>query len=171
VVAEKPYITCTDIDGAACSARYFLKVPSVATNTLGRVEGSTATYPFEQVYVARAPRIDASYAEDLACTAEIQAMLEAGLHVVFSPGIYRLTAPLVVRTESQVLSHRVCVSLICIYVHDAYTYKYIINILFLSLSLSLSLSLRFTRTYSHARTHTHTHTIYIYICITQNLYN
>ena len=50
--------------------------------------------PFSEVYVASADSDDA---------ASINAKLDAGLHVVLSPGIYELDAPIEVKTEGQVL--------------------------------------------------------------------
>lgn len=86
-IAEKPFISFS-ADGT-----YKLNVPQVRTNSQG-VDWSTGTQiDFSQVYVASA-------ADNAAA---INGKLSAGLHVVLSPGIYKLEAPLQLTHDNQVL--------------------------------------------------------------------
>ncbi|CAE7360709.1 unnamed protein product [Symbiodinium natans] len=87
VVAEKPYIT---IDALG---RYSLQVPKPKFRSVGPAVEATTSVPFEQVFVARA--------EDT--SSAIQAKLNTGLHVLLSPGIYHLSAPLTLSFKDQVL--------------------------------------------------------------------
>jgi hypothetical protein len=88
VVAEKPYIF---VD---CGGRYSLQVPAVRYSTSGvPTDGDGETVAFERVFVAK--ETDSS--------AKIQSMLDAGLHVVFSPGVYTLASALSVARHRQVL--------------------------------------------------------------------
>jgi len=74
-IAEKPYIT---FDGS----RYWLQVPNYETNKKGTTPGynNAKAVDFSNVYVATE--------SDSAAT--INAKLDAGLHLVLSPGIYNL---------------------------------------------------------------------------------
>jgi len=84
-IAEKPYITS---NGTASS--YSLVIPGIATNKVGTSTDNaplpdTVTVDFTNVYVA-------DPATDTAAT--INARIAMGEHVVLTPGIYNLTAPL-----------------------------------------------------------------------------
>lgn len=102
ICAEKPFITCStaDEDGYK-KQRWALQVPFVRANSAGVDHAAAAdgtlltatTYSFEHVFVAR----------DSDSTSEIQEALDTGLHVLFTPGIYSLSQPLVVATHNQVL--------------------------------------------------------------------
>ena len=90
-IAEKPFVffdTKSDM--------YYLKVPSSQTNRTGVDHSSNGgvAYPFSQVYVADAQNDTAE---------SINAKLSQGKHVVLSPGIYHLQAPLKVSKKNQVL--------------------------------------------------------------------
>ena len=89
-VSEKPYITIDPTSG-----KFSLEVPPVKTNSKGYVEVSSGgtSIPFEQVYVT----------DPSDSAAVINAQLAAGLHVVITPGIYHLEAPLSVSTSNQVI--------------------------------------------------------------------
>mmetsp|Transcript_63589 Transcript_63589/g.127737 ORF Transcript_63589/g.127737 Transcript_63589/m.127737 type:complete len:400 (+) Transcript_63589:357-1556(+) len=112
--AEKPFVTL-DVD----SERYFLTVPAVRAagrtgtdwataaasphsavpnspkaSTGAASTGDDLKVPFEEVYVA-------SNASDT--SGSINAKLSQGLHVVLSPGVYRLEGALLLNTENQVL--------------------------------------------------------------------
>lgn len=86
-IAEKPFISFEN-------DRYYLNRPRQASNTSGPNFGRNDKFDFSQVYVADA-------AKDTAKT--INAHLSAGLHVVLSPGIYHLEAPLTLRHNGQIL--------------------------------------------------------------------
>jgi len=89
IVAEKPFIT---IDS---NGKYYLQVPNPKTNSAGPqlTLSDTTTYDFKDVFVARTSD----------STATIVAKLQAGKHVVLTPGIYYLTETLVIRFNDQVL--------------------------------------------------------------------
>jgi len=93
-IAEKPYIT---IDSSG--AKYSLMLPPLKSASAGAdFDGAPAAAAatavgFEHVFVA-APTDSA---------ATINAKLGAGLHVVFTPGVYRIDEPLRVETAGQVL--------------------------------------------------------------------
>ncbi|MBC62492.1 MAG: hypothetical protein CMP11_08540 [Zetaproteobacteria bacterium] len=105
VVAEKPFITI-NYDG-----KYHLQVPQVKKESAGVehiIDKNTTTIPFEKVYVARPNNTPESLEEGLHLdesfnTEIIQEKLDMGRHVVFTPGIYHLTKPLVVSHDNQVL--------------------------------------------------------------------
>jgi len=89
VRAEKPFISIGE-DG-----RYSLHIPQVEFNSSGAqldVTSTVRSVPFEEVYVARDTDPDA-----------IQAKLDAGYHVVVSPGIYNLSDPLTLKRPGQTL--------------------------------------------------------------------
>lgn len=89
VIAEKPFISIN------AAGKYQLNRPRVVHDKKGvNFEEDADVVDFEHVYVAKG-------ATDTAAT--INAQLKAGLHVVFSPGIYQLEAALEVNTEGQVL--------------------------------------------------------------------
>ena len=88
VIAEKPYIF-VDTEG-----RYYLQVPPVRRLSTGvPYEGVGVTIDFEEVFVAN----------DSHSTEEIQNMIDAGAHIVFSPGIYYLDKALSLKRNDQVL--------------------------------------------------------------------
>ncbi|MBX3719967.1 MAG: hypothetical protein KF898_10000 [Parachlamydiales bacterium] len=83
IIAEKPYIT-TD----AGAGSYKLKIPQIETNKIGTSEDNSTpvvSVDFTQVYVARA-------SSDTAAT--INQQIEAGYHVILTPGTYNLTDPI-----------------------------------------------------------------------------
>lgn len=89
IMAEKPFITITT------SGMYNLQIPPVKTNTKG-VDHSLSGYTtvgFNKVFVAKPG--------DTAST--INAKLQAGLHIVISPGIYHWTEPVVIAQNDQVI--------------------------------------------------------------------
>mmetsp|Transcript_32763 Transcript_32763/g.75794 ORF Transcript_32763/g.75794 Transcript_32763/m.75794 type:complete len:607 (+) Transcript_32763:86-1906(+) len=90
-VAEKPFIIIDSTSG-----EYSLVTPALKTGSVGTEfdNANAKIIPFSDVYVASADSDDA---------ASINAKLNAGLHVVLSPGIYELDAPIEVKTEGQVL--------------------------------------------------------------------
>ena len=94
LVAEKPYITAT-----ADGQKFTLMVPGVQANTAAGVPWSDSGFTnataidFSSVYVTKPT--DTS--------ADINAKLSAGLHVVISPAIYHLDAALVLQYENQVM--------------------------------------------------------------------
>ena len=95
LVAEKPYVTESD-------GRFTLLVPQPARNTVGPAWASASEPPprrigFEQVYVSQC---DASGCDS---SATLNSKLAAGLHLVLSPGVYELDAPLVIATPEQVV--------------------------------------------------------------------
>lgn len=94
VVAEKPYISVEGKNGL--EDRFWLNIPPVRRNSVGPDLKADKAHrvDFEEVYVARADRDDA---------ATINAKLRAGLHVVLSPGIYRLHAALEIVKTGQVM--------------------------------------------------------------------
>lgn len=89
VIAEKPYIT------VEAGGEYFLNIPQVQHNRRGvdYSQGGTKKVSFEKVYVSK-PTDGVS---------ELNAKLKAGLHLVLTPGIYRINEPLFVNTEDQVI--------------------------------------------------------------------
>ncbi|CAK0820716.1 unnamed protein product, partial [Prorocentrum cordatum] len=87
VVAEKPFIS---VDAAG---KYHLNVPQVKRGRAGTDWSPGRRFSFENVFVAR----------DTDSTEAINEQLRKGLHVVLSPGTYRLEAPLELRVEGQVL--------------------------------------------------------------------
>ena len=93
-IAEKPYIAFDEV------AKWTLRVPALRTASSGASwtagagpSSSDAVYSFTQVYVATAAD----------SAAAINKKLDAGLHVVLSPGIYKLDATLQLSTPNQVL--------------------------------------------------------------------
>lgn len=87
VIAEKPFIS-TDKAG-----RFHLHIPSVGRGRVGPDFSWGTVVAFEHVFVARPA--DTARA--------INAQLREGLHVVLTPGIYLLEAPLELNAENQVL--------------------------------------------------------------------
>merc|ERR1719223_1454112 len=87
VIAEKPFIS-VDEDG-----RYHLHVPMAKRNQAGTDFGWGSVIGFEDVYVAR----------DFDSAAAINQWLRDDFHVVLTPGIYHLEAPLEVIQENQVV--------------------------------------------------------------------
>ena len=87
--SEKPFIT---IDSAG---KFNLQIPPVVKNQKGNnfnTKGFT-TIGFEQVYVTQ-----------LTDTAEIiNAKLNEGLHIVFSPGIYNIDSPLIIEHSNTIV--------------------------------------------------------------------
>lgn len=87
-IAEKPFISIN------ASGKFQLNVPPAKADSVGPdFATKPVAVPFEQVYVTKTT--DAA--------ADINAKLAAGLHVVVSPGIYHLDAPLHLATSGQVL--------------------------------------------------------------------
>jgi hypothetical protein len=89
-ISEKPYVTI------GADGKYGLVVPALKSNSHGADHGAAdaaAVVGFEHVYVATTAD----------SAAAINAKLGAGLHVVLSPGIYDLEAPLKLGTKGQVL--------------------------------------------------------------------
>eukprot|EP00929_Paragymnodinium_shiwhaense_P106239 TRINITY_DN7147_c0_g1_i1.p1 TRINITY_DN7147_c0_g1~~TRINITY_DN7147_c0_g1_i1.p1 ORF type:complete len:707 (-),score=113.02 TRINITY_DN7147_c0_g1_i1:719-2839(-) len=88
-VVEKPFIS---IDA---SGKYWLNVPKVRHNARGVDfnESNLLKIDFEHVYVA----------SDKDDAATLNSKLDAGLHIVLSPGIYELDRPLSLRKDGQVL--------------------------------------------------------------------
>eukprot|EP00929_Paragymnodinium_shiwhaense_P106241 TRINITY_DN7147_c0_g2_i1.p1 TRINITY_DN7147_c0_g2~~TRINITY_DN7147_c0_g2_i1.p1 ORF type:complete len:728 (-),score=119.10 TRINITY_DN7147_c0_g2_i1:437-2620(-) len=86
---EKPFISIDEL------GKYYLNIPQVRTNTAGASfdKADILRVGFEHVYVAQPG----------ATAADINARLNAGLHVVMTPGIYELDAPLELNMEDQVL--------------------------------------------------------------------
>lgn len=89
VAAEKPYIT---VDS---SGSYWLQVPRIGSSTRGvdYSPSSTRSISFESVYV--------SSPSDSAAT--LNSKLAQGLHLVLTPGIYSIDAPLLVAFDDQVI--------------------------------------------------------------------
>ncbi|CAK0907076.1 unnamed protein product [Prorocentrum cordatum] len=91
IIAEKPFITI-DPDG-----KYSLQIPSVRHDSVGPnfddPESKFTVVDFADVYVAT----------DVDSADVINEQLSSGLHVVLTPGIYRLRAPLKLSHEGQVL--------------------------------------------------------------------
>jgi len=86
LIGEKPFISYN-------GGKFYLQIPSVQTNSQGTNWDVGETVGFENVFVAKATD----------SVSIINSKLSAGLHVVFSPGIYNLTTPLIVKTSNQVL--------------------------------------------------------------------
>eukprot|EP00035_Acanthoeca_spectabilis_P037120 m.43599 g.43599 ORF g.43599 m.43599 type:complete len:593 (+) comp8450_c0_seq1:23-1801(+) len=88
-IAEKPYIT---VDA---SSKFSLQIPPVKSHSAAAdfTLGGTTAVDFSNVYVTQPT--------DTAAT--INGHLAAGLHIVFSPGIYQIDTPLVVKSTGQVL--------------------------------------------------------------------
>jgi len=85
IIAEKPYITIED-DGT-----YTLHRPQYKSNVQGHdFTDRGDLIDFSHVYTANA---------DTDTAQSIQAKLDAGLHVVFQPGIYELDQALQVSTD------------------------------------------------------------------------
>ena len=89
-VAEKPYVSIGD-DG-----KFLLMIPQYKTGAVGASIGAedADAVPFERVFVAR---------DDRHGSTEIQAALDQGYHILFSPGIYYLSDALLVKGQGQVL--------------------------------------------------------------------
>lgn len=83
VVREKPFLE------ADAHGNFFVRIPDVATNSSGITwhGGSTPGHnvPLDKFYIAH-PDVDTA--------ATINAQLDAGKHLLFTPGIYDLTEPL-----------------------------------------------------------------------------
>lgn len=88
LIAEKPYITT---DGS----KYYLQVPRLEANKQGNTNGfnNAQSIDFENVYVATA--------SDSAAT--INSKLAEGLHLVLSPGIYKLDESIQVNKDNTVV--------------------------------------------------------------------
>jgi hypothetical protein len=95
IIAEKPYVIYEEVED-----RYFLMVPQIevdkAASTWKAKNWKEATkVDFENVYVADA---------ETSTAAVINAKLAEGKHVVMSPGIYKITEPIVIcRSRAVVL--------------------------------------------------------------------
>jgi len=92
LAVPKPYVRVASSD----TTKFELVVPAKRTNAVGHDWDSTGAtvVDFSNVYVASA-------SSDTSTT--INAKLAAGKHVVMSPGIYQLDAPLLLNTDGQVL--------------------------------------------------------------------
>mmetsp|Transcript_24013 Transcript_24013/g.72021 ORF Transcript_24013/g.72021 Transcript_24013/m.72021 type:complete len:635 (+) Transcript_24013:239-2143(+) len=89
VVAAKPYVA-VNADGT-----YVLRIPHVRRDAAGAgLDAPADEVPFEEVFVADA----AAHG-----SAELQAALDAGLHLVLAPGVYALDAPLRVADAKTVI--------------------------------------------------------------------
>eukprot|EP00928_Gymnodinium_smaydae_P028711 TRINITY_DN21835_c0_g3_i1.p1 TRINITY_DN21835_c0_g3~~TRINITY_DN21835_c0_g3_i1.p1 ORF type:complete len:699 (-),score=84.90 TRINITY_DN21835_c0_g3_i1:80-2176(-) len=88
VVAEKPFISFDEDSG-----KYKLNIPQRTTNKRGVDLDPGESVDFSNVYVAS----DEDSAE------KINAQLDGGNHIVLTPGIYRLTEPIVIKKEGTVL--------------------------------------------------------------------
>jgi hypothetical protein len=94
VVREKPYLT---IDS---SSNYFVVVPCVKINSRGpswsinRTIDDSISIPLSEFYIAKANF-------DTALTINIA--LQQGLHLLFTPGIYKLSQPIVVRNANTIV--------------------------------------------------------------------
>jgi len=88
VIAEKPFISINS------AGQYTLNVPQMKRDSVGVDLSTGKQYSFDRVYVA-------TDAKDSAAT--INAALEAGNHVVLSPGNYKLTGPIVINKPDTVL--------------------------------------------------------------------
>jgi len=89
LVAEKPFISINPHD----TTKFNLNVPEHQHNRRGPDWQTGLVYGFERVYVTQ-PSDSAS---------QINEQLAAGYHVVVSPGIYTLTAPLRISHDHQVV--------------------------------------------------------------------
>eukprot|EP00930_Biecheleria_cincta_P016376 TRINITY_DN13343_c0_g2_i1.p1 TRINITY_DN13343_c0_g2~~TRINITY_DN13343_c0_g2_i1.p1 ORF type:complete len:702 (+),score=80.56 TRINITY_DN13343_c0_g2_i1:73-2178(+) len=90
VIAEKPFISI-DKDG-----KYNLQIPQVKFRSVGpslNSRGGVKSVAFEKVFVARST--DSS--------SNIQAKLDVGLHVLLSPGVFKLSKTLTLKHSNQVL--------------------------------------------------------------------
>eukprot|EP00930_Biecheleria_cincta_P016375 TRINITY_DN13343_c0_g1_i4.p1 TRINITY_DN13343_c0_g1~~TRINITY_DN13343_c0_g1_i4.p1 ORF type:complete len:706 (+),score=98.70 TRINITY_DN13343_c0_g1_i4:101-2218(+) len=90
VIAEKPFISIDKV------GQYNLQIPQVKFRSVGPSLNSRSgvkSVAFHNVFVAKSS--DSSSA--------IQAKLDAGLHVVLSPGIYKLSESLTLKQANQVL--------------------------------------------------------------------
>lgn len=91
LIAEKPFISYSSVVPS-----YYLNIPAYQTNKKGTSlddPPTVASVPFTDVYVA----------EPGASAAAINAQISAGNHVVLSPGIYNLEAPINVSTSGACL--------------------------------------------------------------------
>merc|ERR1740129_2160559 len=75
------------------NGRFYLRIPDGLENHCGPSWGAGQKVGFERVYVAK-PGCSA---------ATINAKISARKHVVFTPGVYRLEAPIVVQNSGIVL--------------------------------------------------------------------
>jgi hypothetical protein len=87
-MAEKPFVSIAD-DGS-----FKLNVPQLQADTMGPDWSPGTQIDFSEVYVAAADRDTAE---------SLNTKLQEGLHLVLSPGIYKLTEPLRLRHKNQVL--------------------------------------------------------------------
>lgn len=87
VVAEKPFISIDD------TGRYTLNVPQAQSNRMGTDWSTGKRFSFDHVFVAR----------DSDSAAAINTMLQQGLHVVLSPGVYHLEEALELNVPNQVI--------------------------------------------------------------------
>lgn len=91
IIAEKPYITCN-----SDASIFTLQIPQVETNKVGTSEDNNTplvAVDFSQVYVA--------IASDTA--AAINAQIDAGYHVILTPGTYNLTDPIQINKANTVV--------------------------------------------------------------------
>lgn len=92
IVREKPFLT-TNFDG-----KFFVSVPSLRRDTSGMTWGtdklSEVRLPISEFYIARSDRDSA---------ASINAALEAGKHLLLTPGVYRLKSPIQVSRPDTVV--------------------------------------------------------------------
>lgn len=92
VSAEKPYVASDFTD----PTKFNLVVPQVERGLLGQSFHSDETvYGFNDVFYAHENTAD--------LTTTLQAKLDAGLHVVFAPGLYEIDATLSVSHDNQVI--------------------------------------------------------------------
>eukprot|EP00933_Yihiella_yeosuensis_P045471 TRINITY_DN40855_c0_g1_i1.p1 TRINITY_DN40855_c0_g1~~TRINITY_DN40855_c0_g1_i1.p1 ORF type:complete len:669 (-),score=100.67 TRINITY_DN40855_c0_g1_i1:206-2212(-) len=89
VSAEKPHIFFDSVKGG-----FFLRIPEVTENRSGPDWQTGSTVSFKRVYVAK----NATATADL-----LNEKLAAGLHIVFTPGIYVLDKPVEVKNPGTVL--------------------------------------------------------------------
>eukprot|EP01060_Flectonema_neradi_P020126 TRINITY_DN2765_c2_g1_i1.p1 TRINITY_DN2765_c2_g1~~TRINITY_DN2765_c2_g1_i1.p1 ORF type:complete len:602 (+),score=151.16 TRINITY_DN2765_c2_g1_i1:66-1808(+) len=89
IIAEKPFITSAD------SKTFDLVIPQTEYNKVGKSTSSSPTkvVPFSDVYVAK----------DTDTADVINAKLQAGNHLILSPGVYNLTAPITVSKKGTVV--------------------------------------------------------------------
>jgi len=87
IFAEKPYIVAQE------NGTFGLQIPALLQSHVGPSFATGQLVPFERVFVA-SPQSPAS---------KINSKIAAGKHIVFTPGIYRLSAPIVVNRPDIVL--------------------------------------------------------------------
>jgi len=95
VIAEKPFITIDNV------GKYFLQIPAVKRRSVGYdanlspLEAGAQSVPFSNVFVANDFQHGWGWA--------IQEKLDAGFHVVLSPGVFELHTTLTLKHAGQVL--------------------------------------------------------------------